>query len=172
MGMYTELNIGVKLYEKAIEDGVVDILEYMTGQRDVKTDPLPNHPLFETPRWDIMLNCGSAYFMGQPDSKVIRSKYDPDEDIWLNVRSNLKNYDYEIELFLDWIQPYIEYEEFIGYMRYEEFDSPMLIYNTDKGIELQQLFDDGAYEWTPLSEYLKNNKQYVEWLEKRKESVD
>lgn len=169
MGMYTELNIGVKLNEKAIADGVVEVLEYMTGQRAVKTDPLPNHPLFQTPRWQIMMNCGSAYFMGQPDSKVIISKYYPDEDIWLNVRTNLKNYDYEIELFLDWIQPYIEYEEFIGYMRYEEFERPTLIYNTDKGIELQHLFPDGTYKYYPLSEYLKNNGEYVKWLEKCKE---
>ena len=172
MGMYTEINIGVKLYKKAIKDGVVDILEYMTDWDNTKAIELPNHPLFETPRWDIMLKCGSAYFMGQPDSKVIRSKYDPDEDIWLNVRSNLKNYDYEIELFLDWIQPYIKYDEFIGYMRYEEFERPILIYNTDKGIELQQLFDDGTYEWTLLSEYLKDNKKYVEWLDKCKERED
>lgn len=172
MGMYTELNIGVKLNKKAMTDGVIEILEYMTCQRAVKTNTLPNHPLFETPRWQLMMKCGSAYFMGQPDSRVIHSKYYSDEDIWLNVRSNLKNYDYEIELFLDWIQPYIEYEEFIGYIRYEECESPTLIYNTDNGIELQQLFDDGTYNWTSLSEHLKYNKKYVEWLEKCKESED
>lgn len=168
MGMYTELNIGVKLNKKAITDGVIDILKYMT-EWDGEHNQLPNHPLFETSRWDIMLNCGSAYFMDQPDSKVIISKYNPNEDIWLNVRSNLKNYDWEIELFLDWIQPYIEYDEFIGYMRYEEYENPTLIYNSDDGIMLQQLFPDGIHKWTSLTEYLKDNKKYMEWSYKCKE---
>lgn len=38
----------------------------------------------------------------------------------------LKNYDSEIEEFLDWLEPYIGTEGFIGYMRYEEWEDPTL----------------------------------------------
>lgn len=45
------------------------------------------------------------------------------------MRVFLKNYNSEIEEFLDWLEPYIETNDFIGYMKYEEFEDPTLIYN-------------------------------------------
>ncbi|MHB8152850.1 MAG: hypothetical protein ACYDG3_07260 [Bacillati bacterium] len=55
----------------------------------------------------------------------------------MSFRSNLKNYDNEIEQFLAWIQPYIEAHSvsvgddnffLVGYTRYEEDADPTLIY--------------------------------------------
>lgn len=121
MGMYTELVLGVEIEPN---ESILSVLKYMLGDTD-ECGPHDHHALFETARWKMMLNCGSAYFDGQPDSKLFEDygKY------YLNVRCNLKNYYCEIEEFLDWLQPYIMTDGFIGYTRYEEHDDPTLIYN-------------------------------------------
>lgn len=120
MGMYTELVLGVEL--KA-DPNVIGILKVMLGYLD-EFDGNYSHPLFSTPRWRIMLGCGSAYFDRQADSKLVEDY----RCCYLNVGCNFKNYNNEIDLFLDWLRPYIESDGFIGYMRYEENDNPTLIY--------------------------------------------
>lgn len=125
MGMYTELNMGVEI---ANVPKVIDVLKYML--HDIDDEPeLFEHKLFETPRWDYMLRCDSYYFDGQTDSKLFKDDlYEDSSMYYLNVRCNLKNYSSEIELFLDWLSPYIKTEGFLGYMRYEEDENPTLIY--------------------------------------------
>lgn len=131
MGMYTELNIGVSIknYEEVIQK-----LQFMLGDSD--KDVNIDHPLFgEAKRWECMLQCGSYYFDGQPDSKLYRDDlYENDPMYFLNVRCNLKNYGDEIKLFLDWLCPYINTEGFLGYTRYEEADNPTLIYKENEEI--------------------------------------
>lgn len=124
MGMYTELNIGVSLRSDTPEN-IINVLRYMLGDPD--KPELPDHPLFSTDRWTFMLRCDSYYFDGRTDSSMVRD--DIDDEYKLNVRCNLKNYSNEIDLFLDFIQPYLETEGFLGYKRYEEDDDPTLIYN-------------------------------------------
>ena len=124
MGMYTELNIGVSLRSDTPEN-IIDILKYMLG--DIDKAETTDHPLFSTQRWTCMLRCDSYYFDGRTDSSMERD--DIDHKYKLNVRCNLKNYSGEIELFLDFIRPYLVTEGFLGYARYEEFDDPTLIYN-------------------------------------------
>ena len=121
MGMYTELVLGVQICP---DESILSILKYMIGDTDDYGEHY-YHDLFTTERWPIMLRCGSAYFDGQPDSKL----FEYYGDYYLNVRCNFKNYSNEIYLFLDWLQPYIVTDGFIGYMRYEECDDPTLIYN-------------------------------------------
>jgi hypothetical protein len=77
----------------------------------------------------MVLTCDSYYFDSITDSKMEYNNTDC--KYHLNVRSNLKNYDSEIENFLDFISPYVETDGFIGYMRYEESDEPALIYIKD-----------------------------------------
>ena len=124
MGMYTELVLGVEIEPNS---NVLNVLNYMLDNTD-ECGPHDDHELFKTDRWEFMLNCGSYYFDGQPDSKLFN--YD-NREYYLNVRCNLKNYKSEIEKFLDWLQPYINTYGFIGYKRYEEDDDPTLIYNED-----------------------------------------
>lgn len=125
MGMYTELNIGVRIYPIPT---VVQKLNYMLGEdtEDVHIE----HPLFtDQTRWKYMLLSDSYYFDGKSDSKLFIDNLYPDEPMYfLNVRCNLKNYKEEIEKFMDWLCPYIETEGFLGYKRYEEDDDPTLIY--------------------------------------------
>lgn len=133
MGMYTELNIGVNLIPETPKN-IIEILEYMLGENENDNIETTNHPLFLTDRWRYMLRCDSYYFDSRTDSSM--SKDDITKRYELNVRCNLKNYDNEIDLFLNFIQPYLDTFGFLGYTRYEEYDEPTLIYNTEKGIEL------------------------------------
>ena len=125
MGMYTELNIGVEICPTPT---VVQKLNYMLG-KDIK-DVHIDHPLFtDQTRWEYMLLCDSYYFDGQSDSKLFVDNLISDKPMYfLNVRCNLKNYNEEIEKFMDWLCPYIKTEGFLGYKRYEEDDDPTLIY--------------------------------------------
>lgn len=138
MGMYTELNLGLSLIED-IPDEIVDILKYMLNDQTELVTELPNHPLFDfdTCRWRYMLQFDSYYFDARTDSSMVFD--DIDKKYHLNVRSNLKNYDSEIEKFLDFLEPYIDTFGFIGYMRYEEDEDPTLIYHTEQGIEYKYI---------------------------------
>ncbi len=66
MGMYTELNIGVRICPTLT---VMQKLNYMLGKdtEDVHID----HRLFtDSTRWKYMLLCDSYYFDGKADSKL------------------------------------------------------------------------------------------------------
>ena len=131
MGMYTELNIGVEISPTPT---VVQKLNYMLGgdTEDVHIE----HPLFtDQTRWKYMLVSDSYYFDGKADSKLFVDDLYPDDPMYfLNVRCNLKNYNEEIEKFMDWLRPYIKTEGFLGYKRYEEFKNPTLIYKENEKI--------------------------------------
>lgn len=123
MGMYTELNIGVALKSDTSKK-IINAIKYLLNETD--EEPQINNKFFDCPRCRMVLTCDSHYFDGITDSKLVYD--DTERKYHLNVRSNLKNYDSEIENFLEFISPYIETYGFIGYMRYEECDEPTLIY--------------------------------------------
>lgn len=132
MGMYTELNIAV---EVANEPKVIEILKYMLGDITEKPE-LFEHSLFKSDRWKFMLVSDSYYFDGKTDSKLFEDNLYKDKPMYfLNVRCNLKNYNNEIDKFLDWLCPYIKSDGFIGYKRYEEEDEPTLIYIKENNVE-------------------------------------
>ena len=123
MGMYTELVMAVRI--DSDEEKVINTLKYMLEEGDDKNCDF-DHKLFVTDRWKWMLLSDSYYFDGETDTKLI---YDHILDGYiLNVRCNLKNYDREIELFLEWIAPHVHTNGFVGYMRYEDDEDPTLIY--------------------------------------------
>lgn len=129
MGMYTELNISLEL-KKDVPDAVIGALLYMTGQNGVLPDAylqeVSKHALFGNTRWKFMLQ-GNSYYFDMTPQHVMRYD-DIGEAYILSVRSNFKNYDDEINKFIDWIKPYTETKGFIGYSRYEESDNPVLIH--------------------------------------------
>jgi hypothetical protein len=131
MGMYTEFHFNVKLVND-LPKKVESILKYMIGDfsgEDIFPSDLPNHKLFSTPRWQVMLR-GDSYYFAADTISVLRYD-DIANSYFLCVRCNFKNYDSEIELFLDWIHPYIEMDsgEFLGFYRYEMDKIPTLIYH-------------------------------------------
>ena len=113
MGMYTELVCAFNL-RKDVPQNVIDILQYMTMTRSGENlnFQLPDHPLFSTARWSTMLCCDSFYFPGESHSQL---EYDSIIGWWMTIRCNLKNYDNEIQKFIDWVRPYMDTNGFIGY---------------------------------------------------------
>lgn len=78
-----------------------------------------------------MLTCSSYYFV--PASMSL-FQYDNIGQNWSFIsRSDFKNYDGEVDKFVDWLRPYLDCgsDEMIGYHRYEEFREPTIIYSTE-----------------------------------------
>lgn len=127
MGMYTELDFHVRMGEETPED-VIYILRYMVGATENRPIYLPDHSLFSTQRWGMMCRGGSYYFAAAPRAYL---RYDKIADChFLGIRSNFKNYDNEIDLFVDWIMPYVDActGEYLGYKMYEEDVAPSAIF--------------------------------------------
>jgi hypothetical protein len=127
MGMYTELVVSTSIVDNP---EVINVLKLMIAEDlDVpEIKELPKHPLFETPRWTYMLRSASYYFTPIASSLL---QYDKISKNWSFInRSDFKNYDNEINLFLGWLDPYIDAVdgEMIGYSRYEESDVPEIRY--------------------------------------------
>ena len=131
MGMYTQFHFASE-FKKDTSEEVIETLRYMADRSLEKPEELPLHPFFECSRWDMLFAMDSYYF----DYKThCDFSFDDIGDAWyLSVTSNLKNYSNEIELFVDWITPYLEkYDgDFLGYSRYEETEEPEIIYYKDK----------------------------------------
>jgi hypothetical protein len=128
--MYTEIFFRATLV-KDLPDEVLAPIRAMLGEIEVDPDDLPDHPLFECQRWDMLARCSSYYFPGHLRSVLVM------DDIlkaWaLGLNADIKNYDGEIDKFFDWIDPYVDagQGEFLGYSLYEDVDpntGPQLYY--------------------------------------------
>ncbi len=134
MGMYTELNVAFRIRGSAPTSITETIKSMVTGEGRNFTQGA-QHPLFARAkdgqyktRWAWMLKSGgSSYFHGVCQVALEECEYD-DGAFEFSVRTNIKNYDQEWELFLDWIVPYIEGNGYIGTLRYEEADEPTLLF--------------------------------------------
>ena len=135
MGMYTEFHFNA-LLKPDVPKKVIDVLKCMVGDpscphertEGIDTRDLPDHALFGETRWRWMLTGNSYYFDMVPSSIL---KWDSISNAYyLSTRSNFKNYDNEISLFIDWIKPYLDKDdgEFLGFSRYETTETPTLIY--------------------------------------------
>ena len=136
MGMYTEIIFGAGL--KDISETDIKILEYMLDPKlvsDTFDFDIPDHKFFKTERWQSLFIKQSYYF---PLVTYCSFFYDQISDLhFLGFRSNLKNYNSEIELFLDWIKPYIEEgsgdSDFYAITCYEQQDIPTIHYLCNLG---------------------------------------
>ena len=126
MGMYTELIFGADL-KKETPENVIEALKYMIGDTEEKPKdfPLPDG------RCEWLFRESSYYFgVNSPVSKMWK------DDIggnWvLSTRSNIKNYEGEIEDFLEWIKPYIDSgsgsRDMYAIVTYEEAEVPNIYY--------------------------------------------
>lgn len=123
MGMYTELVLKCQIKEDAPQE-VKDVVNYLfRNQR--KPERLPDHAFFSCDRWDFIgKSCSYYHHPG-----VVNDVNDEFGDISIFSRSDIKNYDGEIESFIDWLKPYIDAPEgqCIGWSWYEEEQQPTLI---------------------------------------------
>ena len=125
MGMYTELVLNVTIKRDAPADVIRTLSEMAMGSG--VTTPAVGHPFFKTDRWSFMLAYRSFYFIPIASTRFekVQSNY------YLSVRCDLKNYSSEIELFIEWLTPFIDAMDgdFLGYKRCEEDDKPSLLYH-------------------------------------------
>jgi hypothetical protein len=132
MGMYTELVIKVGIIRDKPEevDFILNFLFNPNSANDIWNEKmeirsevvLPDHPFFKCPRWTAVGRSNSYYHI-----PACCNFYDGSN---LFSRSDLKDYDNEISLFLDWINPYLcgDMGNFIGWKWYEEFNEPEFLY--------------------------------------------
>ncbi len=132
MGYYTEFHFNCELKTDTPNE-VIQLLKdmcstFMSEEEAISTPNLPDHPLFyTTERWWMMLR-GWGGFAAPVRSEV--TKPDGLNAGTLSIRCHFKNYDDEIEKFLDWVDPYLKaYSgEFLGFYRGEDTDEPTLVY--------------------------------------------
>lgn len=145
MGMYTKVNLIIKI-KKDVPLNVKQIIESMFECCDLEDMvargiELPNHKFFKDERrvW-FPMSSGSYYFTGTTNSNLYYR--DVDDKMVLHIDTDFKNYDDEIELFLDWIRPYIDASEysFLGYSLFESDANPTLYFYTKK--EILQFIND------------------------------
>jgi hypothetical protein len=127
MGMYTELVLNVTLRSDTPPEAMAVLRHLANG--DQEPTQLPDHPFFKCERWRMVMQCSSHYFIPFALSKLEVLSY-AQAGGYLSTRSDLKNYDDEINLFVDWLTPYIDAlpGDCLGYQRYEEDQRPTLLY--------------------------------------------
>lgn len=128
MGMYTEIIFGAGLKAK-LPEVIVSTIKKLVAGEDLK-ETTPDHPFFKSKRPWLLRSGGSYYFPGTVEPKFW---FDDIAKQWfLHFRTNIKNYDSEIEKFLDWIKPYIEEgvgeRNFYAIVTYEESVAPTIYY--------------------------------------------
>lgn len=128
MGMYTRFVLNVALI-KDVPEQVVNIITQMLHSDQIPAAEGLNDPIFQTDRAVWMLRCSSYYHDNINNVSFVKDEI---SNQWkLSVVCDLKNYENEIELFCNWIAPYVATEEFAGYRRYEETDVPRLLWFWD-----------------------------------------
>ena len=136
MGMYTMCYLNC-IIDKADKDDITVLSAMCNGDAEYEmlTPKQREFALFHTTRWMGMLRSGSAYFDFEPYSRLehlyfIDEEYseEPSNAYQLYTRFNLKNYESEIEHFIEWISTLSSTKGLVGYTRYEECDRPTPIY--------------------------------------------
>jgi hypothetical protein len=121
MGMYTELVLKADVQQEPTKE-VLNILNFLFNGQELDIEiSLPKHKFFTLPRWKQLGRSNSYYHVPWANSKY--------EEDYIFSRSDLKDYDEEIDNFLDWVRPYLTSEEgkCIGWKWYEEDNIPTLI---------------------------------------------
>ena len=133
MGMYTEWVLKCEVRDDVPAD-VRAVLNFLFNGAD-EPSRVPRHAFFSCPRWRMIGSCSSFYH-----TPFALSKYsdgledDGSRGGYIFSRSDLKNYDEEIEQFLDWLMPYLDHETgaCIGWTWYEEHEQPTLLFKENK----------------------------------------
>lgn len=133
MGLYTELILGCSL-DVSSPKIVIDTLKWMIygdGESEIPSE-LPQHPFFTNEETRIWMLRSSSYYFGVCEC-VNRMWYDNIGGRWIiSSRSNVKNYNKEIEMFLDWLKPYIRSgsgsRDFYAIVCYESAEEPTIYY--------------------------------------------
>ena len=125
MGMYTELIFGASL--ENLPDHVVEALDYTINYKEnVSQEALDFEVEYSL---NNIFNCTSYYFGAHWTKNAF--VYDDIGKHWvLSTRANCKNYQSQIEKFIEFITPYVESgsgpNDIFAYVQYEESDFPTI----------------------------------------------
>ena len=126
MGTYTEIFVKACL-KKDIDDLSINVLKYLFAE-GVEPEQLPDHKFFSTERWDRIGSSHSYYHIPFYTSSLLFDEIG--NCYYLVSRSDLKNYDDEIDLFFDWFKNLVNYKDnFIGYSLCENDREPKLFFS-------------------------------------------
>lgn len=109
MGQYTELSLRCKI--DTSNKAFMDVLNAMINCDDIPKNEVSDHPLFAKHRLGFIFHGCSSYFDNDPFAEIKGNV--------LTTVFNLKNYEREIETFLDWLSPFITEWGIIGEYTYE-----------------------------------------------------
>ena len=121
MGMHTELVLAVDLPKNTPDEVIQKIQEGISGEGEF--------------RW---LHHDSYYFRGDTHCSIRQEDLGDYRNWEVTIRCNCKNYQHQIQSFCDWLCNHLEntsYFRFMGYERYEEAESPTLIYMRKNEVE-------------------------------------
>lgn len=126
MGMYTELIFGASLKTDTPKE-VIDTLRYMVGDIDK-----PEKLAFDSDRNPLR---GGSHYFGMIND-VTKMYYNDTANCWvLSSRANIKNYENDIDAFLEWIKPYVDSgsgnRDMYAIKIYEEQSEPTIYYLYD-----------------------------------------
>lgn len=126
--MYTEIIFGAGL-KKELPETVVSAIKKLVAGEDLG-ETAPDHSFFKSERPWLLRSAGSYCFTGTVEPKFW---FDEIANQWfLHFRTNIKNYDSEIEKFIDWIKPHIGQgvgeRNFFAVVTYEEASEPTIYY--------------------------------------------
>lgn len=125
MGMYTELIFGASL--KNLPEYVIEALEHsINNKENVSSEALEFVTKYELIR---IFKCSSYYFGAHINNGTF--EWDNIGNHWvLSTRANCKNYNNEIEKFIEFITPYVQHgsgnNDIFAYVQYEEDDFPTI----------------------------------------------
>jgi len=136
MGYYTELKFDVKLKQDTPEN-VVNILKRVINERDLGHDkvlfstedvfkPELDHPFFKCERWYML------FLSTNWNDEMQGGRFHEENGRWIiNLHTEFKNYDSEIDNFFDWIKPFIvgrKKKQYVGYYRGEHTKAQTNLY--------------------------------------------
>lgn len=128
MGMYTELMIRAEIDAEAYE-------ELQIRSNKIRADG----GLFSSWRVLGLLDATGSFYFPQANHFRLEQYFmgEPAHCRYVSFRANIKNYDHEIEKFIDWLVPHIVDTRFIGYKMYEEDEMPTLLFVVNGDLVMQ-----------------------------------
>ncbi len=131
MGMYTELIFGASIKKDAPKE-VINTLHYLVNGKKLYEEVEIEKSVTDGRN---VLNGGGSYYFGVCDG-VAKMWFDDIRNEWIvSSRTNIKNYESEIQTFLEWIKPFVHSgsgdREMYAITIYEEQSEPTVYYLYD-----------------------------------------
>ena len=134
MGMYTEIIFGAELKEDTPNEVIETIYDLITCDNIDEFKYVPEHDFFRLYECFLLKHPGTCFYstFNKSDKPKIFYINDITNRYILQFKAFIRNYNNQIELFLDWIKPFIsfgiDYQKFYAIVCYEEQKEPTIYY--------------------------------------------